>query len=148
MDTNRSLLRRHLTLQVISPGMMSIQWKRKEMVMVLVMSPRKNKVRKRMKTYPSGKYTMCFVSKSVRCLTLPSKIPCDFPKCPSTFGRVADRDRHMRTVHSKSKPYPCDVRNCTRGGNNGFSRKDHLWEHKRNYHHVEIPKRRYGGAKE
>jgi hypothetical protein len=36
------------------------------------------------------------------------------------------------------------VPRCTRIGDKGFTRRDHLVEHLRNFHHLDIPKRRPG----
>jgi hypothetical protein len=49
-------------------------------------------------------------------------------------------------VHNKkeSKIYECDAPRCSRKGSHGFTRKDHLTEHLRNYHHRSIPKRKKG----
>ena len=54
--------------------------------------------------------------------------------------------RHYKTVHQKalSKTWNCDAPRCDRKGERGFTRKDHLVEHQRNYHHRDIPKRRKG----
>jgi hypothetical protein len=72
------------------------------------------------------------------------KHACPRTGCTSRFKRKADMERHCSTVHAKSenKIYECDAPRCQRKGSNGFTRKDHLTEHLRNYHHCEIPKRR------
>ncbi|KAF2841905.1 hypothetical protein M501DRAFT_927664, partial [Patellaria atrata CBS 101060] len=49
--------------------------------------------------------------------------------------------------------FQCDVPKCSRVGDNGFTRKDHLTEHRRSYHGLSIPKKsvrnnRRGKAKE
>jgi hypothetical protein len=53
---------------------------------------------------------------------------------------VADVKRHQTSVH-----FPvledCPMEHCPRKGKNGFPRKDHLTEHLRSYHHMDIPKR-------
>ncbi|KAL1962320.1 hypothetical protein VTN77DRAFT_9811 [Rasamsonia byssochlamydoides] len=63
---------------------------------------------------------------------------CD--NCGKAFTRVADVKRHQTSVH-----FPvledCPVDQCPRKGKNGFPRKDHLTEHLRTYHHMDIPKR-------
>ncbi|KAF2707875.1 hypothetical protein K504DRAFT_446966 [Pleomassaria siparia CBS 279.74] len=72
---------------------------------------------------------------------------CDFQQCTSTanFTRLADLQRHQSTVHGVGAPaFPCTVPRCTRIGDKGFTRRDHLVEHLRNYHHLDIPKRRAG----
>ncbi|CAL5866282.1 uncharacterized protein PFLUO_LOCUS489 [Penicillium psychrofluorescens] len=65
--------------------------------------------------------------------------PCD--NCGKTFTRFADLKRHQSSVH-----YPvfrnCPVEHCSRKGSNGFPRQDHLVEHLRSYHHMDVPKRR------
>ncbi|KAL4881078.1 hypothetical protein BJY04DRAFT_218596 [Aspergillus karnatakaensis] len=61
--------------------------------------------------------------------------------CGKSFTRPADLKRHQTTVH-----YPvfqnCPVADCSRKDNNGFPRRDHLVEHLRSYHHMDVPKRR------
>ncbi|KAF2654431.1 hypothetical protein K491DRAFT_600854, partial [Lophiostoma macrostomum CBS 122681] len=72
---------------------------------------------------------------------------CDVPNCTSTanFTRLADLQRHQSTVHGMGTPdFPCTVPRCTRVGDKGFTRRDHLVEHLRNFHHLDIPKRRPG----
>ncbi|CAO2650148.1 Nn.00g014400.m01.CDS01 [Neocucurbitaria sp. VM-36] len=72
---------------------------------------------------------------------------CDIPSCTSSanFTRLADLQRHQSTVHGVGTPdYPCTVPRCNRVGDKGFTRRDHLVEHLRNFHHIDIPKRRPG----
>ncbi|KAJ5233914.1 uncharacterized protein N7469_005680 [Penicillium citrinum] len=74
--------------------------------------------------------------------TKPSKpFACDAASCNKAFTRFADLKRHQSSVH-----YPvfrnCPVDNCSRKGSNGFPRQDHLVEHLRSYHHLDVPKRR------
>jgi hypothetical protein len=72
---------------------------------------------------------------------------CELPNCSSTanFTRLADFQRHQSTVHEVGTPrYPCTFQDCTRVGDKGFTRRDHLVEHLRNFHHIDIPKRRPG----
>ncbi|KAJ6114734.1 hypothetical protein N7486_000512 [Penicillium sp. IBT 16267x] len=61
--------------------------------------------------------------------------------CGKAFTRFADLKRHQSSVH-----YPvfrnCPVEHCSRKGANGFPRQDHLVEHLRSYHHLDVPKRR------
>ncbi|BCS29219.1 C2H2-type zinc finger protein [Aspergillus puulaauensis] len=61
--------------------------------------------------------------------------------CGKSFTRPADLKRHQTTVH-----YPvfqnCPVSDCSRKDGNGFPRRDHLVEHLRSYHHLDVPKRR------
>lgn len=60
--------------------------------------------------------------------------------CGKSFTRFADLKRHQSSVH-----YPvfrnCPVEHCSRKGSNGFPRQDHLVEHLRSYHHLDVPKR-------
>ncbi|KAJ5965618.1 hypothetical protein N7481_012332 [Penicillium waksmanii] len=66
---------------------------------------------------------------------------CDASGCSKSFTRFADLKRHQSSVH-----YPvfrnCPVDHCSRKGSNGFPRQDHLVEHLRSYHHLDVPKRR------
>jgi len=66
------------------------------------------------------------------------------PGCEAAFARKADRDRHRACVHEKSenKKFSCTESNCSRTGQSAFTRKDHLMEHLRNYHHHDIPKKK------
>ncbi|OMP82851.1 hypothetical protein BK809_0001041 [Diplodia seriata] len=65
------------------------------------------------------------------------------------FKRHADLLRHMSTVHHRGdrEKFDCPKRTCPRKGENGFTRKDHLTEHLRNFHLQRIPKRRGGRGK-
>jgi len=74
------------------------------------------------------------------------KFKCDFDGCNSAFARKADRDRHKFCVHNKgtSEKKDCPEESCTRKGEHGFTRTDHLTEHLRNFHHREIERRRRG----
>jgi len=72
---------------------------------------------------------------------------CDIASCTSSanFTRIADLQRHQSTVHGVGTPgYPCNVPRCKRVGAKGFTRRDHLFEHLRSFHHIDIPKRRPG----
>ncbi|KAF2848405.1 hypothetical protein T440DRAFT_536629 [Plenodomus tracheiphilus IPT5] len=72
---------------------------------------------------------------------------CDIASCTSSanFTRLADLQRHQSTVHGVGTPeYPCTVPRCNRIADKGFTRRDHLVEHLRNFHHMDIPKRRPG----
>lgn len=72
---------------------------------------------------------------------------CDISSCTSSanFTRLADLQRHQSTVHGVGTPeYPCMVPQCNRVADKGFTRRDHLVEHLRNFHHMDIPKRRPG----
>lgn len=67
-------------------------------------------------------------------------------ECGRAFRRKADLLRHSVCVHHKelAKIYYCNARVCDRnqqGAMGGFTRKDHLVEHLRNFHHRNIPKR-------
>ncbi|KAF2871491.1 hypothetical protein BDV95DRAFT_594600 [Massariosphaeria phaeospora] len=84
-------------------------------------------------------------------LQLPQASPrtwqCDVPNCTSTanFTRLADLQRHQSTVHGTRSPeFPCTVHGCSRVADKGFTRRDHLVEHQRNFHHLDIPKRKPG----
>ncbi|PKX98116.1 C2H2-type zinc finger protein [Aspergillus novofumigatus IBT 16806] len=61
--------------------------------------------------------------------------------CGKAFTRSADLKRHQTSVH-----YPvyqdCPVEHCPRKDRNGFPRRDHLMEHLRSSHHMDLPKRR------
>ncbi|KAH8723376.1 hypothetical protein GQ44DRAFT_620444 [Phaeosphaeriaceae sp. PMI808] len=72
---------------------------------------------------------------------------CDIASCTSSanFTRLADLQRHQSTVHGVGAPeFPCTVPHCNRIADKGFTRRDHLVEHLRNFHHMDIPKRRPG----
>ncbi|KAF1939478.1 hypothetical protein EJ02DRAFT_456885 [Clathrospora elynae] len=72
---------------------------------------------------------------------------CDVQSCTSSanFTRLADLQRHQSTVHGMGTPeYPCTVPRCNRIADKGFTRRDHLVEHLRNFHHIDIPKRQPG----
>jgi len=69
--------------------------------------------------------------------------------CGRTFKRKADLVRHTQCVHyaETAKIWYCDAPRCDRnknGQHGAFTRKDHLVEHLRSYHHRDIPKRKRG----
>lgn len=109
---------------------------------------------------PPPPSTQTTTSKSVKTVTkarLRKLYPCNVQGCrakhnpsePPAFKRAADRERHVKSVHKApgDSPYPCPWPNCARRGPNGFSRKDHLIEHRRNYHHDSIAKRTNSGSR-
>jgi uncharacterized Zn-finger protein len=62
---------------------------------------------------------------------------CDQPDCTARpFTRVADLNRHKSTIHAEKK-FGCELQKCPKV----FSRRDHLMEHMRSYHRVDIKKR-------
>ncbi|KAI9699683.1 MAG: hypothetical protein M1836_002717 [Candelina mexicana] len=62
------------------------------------------------------------------------------------FKRKADLQRHYDTCHVEHPAvWDCTMPKCGRTGLNGFSRKDHMWEHLRQYHHVDVARRTEGG---
>lgn len=80
-------------------------------------------------------------------LISPRSWTCEIAGCTSSanFTRLADLQRHQSTVHGMGTPeFPCTVPRCNRVGDKGFTRRDHLVEHLRNFHHMDIPKRRPG----
>lgn len=67
---------------------------------------------------------------------------CPEKGCTATFSRKADVARHVRSTHFRQL-MDCPKSRCSRVGNNGFARIDHLKEHLRGYHgDVGDPKRR------
>jgi len=56
----------------------------------------------------------------------------------------------MNTVHEVRQRWNCPRPRCDRKAERGFSRRDHLYEHLRNTHNVEVPtggeRRRRGEA--
>lgn len=67
--------------------------------------------------------------------------PCLVPDCDTkaNFKRLADLERHMKTVHFP-EPIDCPHGWCGRVGEHGFTRKDHLTDHLREVHMQDIPK--------
>jgi len=56
-------------------------------------------------------------------------------RCGGIFTRKADLERHIKTIHYPSPPqFDCPKKGCSRTGEDGFTREDHLKEHLRNYH--------------
>ncbi|KAB8261198.1 hypothetical protein BDV32DRAFT_121892 [Aspergillus pseudonomiae] len=62
-------------------------------------------------------------------------------ECGRAFTRPADLKRHESSVHNPVFQ-DCPVQGCIRKDSNGFPRRDHLIEHLRSYHHLDVPKRR------
>ncbi|KLJ07560.1 hypothetical protein EMPG_16975 [Blastomyces silverae] len=72
-----------------------------------------------------------------------SRYVCMFPHCESSFSRSADLSRHYPTVHfPDSVRLDCPKPRCSRKGEQGFTRQDHLNEHLRQYHKEPVAKRR------
>ncbi|PGH01455.1 hypothetical protein GX51_05263 [Blastomyces parvus] len=72
-----------------------------------------------------------------------SRYVCMFPLCESSFSRSADLSRHYPTVHfPDSVRLDCPKPRCSRKGEQGFTRQDHLNEHLRQYHKEPVAKRR------
>ncbi|EAW11577.1 putative C2H2 finger domain protein [Aspergillus clavatus NRRL 1] len=61
--------------------------------------------------------------------------------CGRAFTRSADLRRHQTSAHNPIYQ-DCPVEHCSRKKLNGFPRRDHLIEHLRSYHHLDVPKRR------
>lgn len=61
------------------------------------------------------------------------------------FSRKADVARHVRSAH-EGRYIDCPRKNCVRKGDLGFTRNDHLVEHRRQFHMENIPKK--GGARD
>ncbi|OAX82047.1 hypothetical protein ACJ72_03604 [Emergomyces africanus] len=72
-----------------------------------------------------------------------SRYVCMYPRCESSFSRSADLSRHYPTVHfPESVRLNCPKPKCSRQGEQGFTRQDHLNEHLRQYHKEPVAKRR------
>ncbi|OJD09682.1 hypothetical protein AJ78_08981 [Emergomyces pasteurianus Ep9510] len=72
-----------------------------------------------------------------------SRYVCMYPRCESSFSRSADLSRHYPTVHfPESVRLNCPKPKCSRKGELGFTRQDHLNEHLRQYHKEPVAKRR------
>ena len=67
--------------------------------------------------------------------------PCLYPGCQTSvkFKRCADLEWHIQTVHFPIR-YECPFKWCGRVGENAFTRKDHLRDHEREVHMMEVPK--------
>ena len=83
------------------------------------------------------------VSPSAQPIPTPSgktRFACPQPNCSSrSFTRAADLTRHIQTIHAE-KRFKCEDPKCPRT----FSRRDHLTEHLRSHHNVDIKKRPSG----
>ncbi|KAL8928034.1 MAG: hypothetical protein Q9172_001089 [Xanthocarpia lactea] len=73
----------------------------------------------------------------------PTPFVCLSPGCTSAFARPYDLDRHMK-VHFPAARFDCpqgaNGSFCKRTGENGFQRKEHLNEHLRKVHMMDLPK--------
>jgi len=89
-------------------------------------------------SYPISEYESSADSPAPQISKPVKPFGCDH--CGKSFTRFADLKRHQSSVH-----YPvfrnCPVEHCSRKGSNGFPRQDHLVEHLRSYHHLDVPKR-------
>ena len=60
-------------------------------------------------------------------------------KCGQRFSRSDVLDRHLSQFVLEARKYPCDY--CKRHkGESAFRRKDHLTQHLRGYHHIDVGK--------
>ena len=64
-------------------------------------------------------------------------------ECGSLFSRLDVLNRHLESFSSEDPKYPCTYCKLHRGSN-GFRRLDHLKQHIRNYHHLEMDDERTG----
>lgn len=66
--------------------------------------------------------------------------------CQSTFRNRNDFTRHYNTLHyckpGAKRLIDCPVPGCQRVGENGFTRRDNLLQHRRGLHGEDIPKSR------
>ncbi|KAI9768768.1 MAG: hypothetical protein M1839_003965 [Geoglossum umbratile] len=70
-----------------------------------------------------------------RPVVAPDRYVCLFPGCTKDFGRLADLDRHLKTVtHFRRFIFECSARGCKYKGIHGFSRRDKLTDHQRKWH--------------
>ncbi len=70
----------------------------------------------------------------------PRSFRCGHGSCASESRTKRDLKRHRDSVHSKLRPYFCEVKGCPR--KEGFSRKDNKERHHRDFH--ERPKKSVG----
>ncbi|KAL8640827.1 MAG: hypothetical protein Q9226_008702, partial [Calogaya cf. arnoldii] len=78
--------------------------------------------------------------------TIPKPYVCVYPGCTRSFARAYDLDRHMK-VHFPGSVGKLDCPQgikegsfCKRVGELGFTRRDHLVEHMRKVHLVDVPR--------
>ncbi|MCJ1316490.1 hypothetical protein MMC15_001811, partial [Xylographa vitiligo] len=65
-------------------------------------------------------------------------------KCGKGFTRIGDLARHLQNFQRGSAKFPCT--HCRRHrGDKSFKRKDHLTQHLRNYHHIDVQEREIVG---
>ncbi|KAL8876131.1 MAG: hypothetical protein Q9198_005617, partial [Flavoplaca austrocitrina] len=89
--------------------------------------------------------TLCSLEANVL-LRTPTTNPyvCAFPNCTRSFARPYDLNRHVK-VHFPADKHDCPqgLRSdslCKRVGEHGFSRRDHLFEHMRRVHMMDVPR--------
>ncbi|KAI4171893.1 MAG: hypothetical protein LQ343_003970 [Gyalolechia ehrenbergii] len=75
----------------------------------------------------------------------PTPYICVYRGCTRQFARSFDLDRHMKThfpnaIQKLDCPKGAQGSFCRRVGEKGFTRKDHLDEHLRKVHLVDLPK--------
>ena len=58
-------------------------------------------------------------------------------ECGALFSRLDVLNRHLNSLSTNDPEYPCKYCRRHRGAN-GFRRRDHLTQHIRNYHHLEM----------
>jgi hypothetical protein len=72
-------------------------------------------------------------------------LQCQEPGCKSTFKRKPEFDRHAKKHCLNAKKLSCNFPGCNRIGDNGFTRRDKLNDHRRNGHKVTKVKANQGG---
>ena len=72
------------------------------------------------------------------------KYACNAPDCGHILKRWPDLLRHSRTYCIRGPQFPCNEFGCSRGGDNGFHRKEKLKDHQRKVHQGNVAPKRPG----
>jgi hypothetical protein len=90
-------------------------------------------------SYQAGSNTPSILGGGTATASLPPSVPpvvgrvlCLWGDCTSTFGRLADRNRHVNSVHlgvSQGQAHLCPIVGCDKSYGKGYSRADKVTEH-------------------
>ncbi|RDW61074.1 hypothetical protein BP6252_12457 [Coleophoma cylindrospora] len=67
----------------------------------------------------------------------PTRFRCVVNGCNRDYKRKHELKRHQK-YHSGVKAHRCNIPRCNRSGQNGFVRRDHLGQHMKKVHKIDV----------